>query len=132
MSHAGVRSDLFRRPLDQTYITDFFGGVSQAEVMSPPLSLSPSSNEGSEPENVPESELPVELDQSLDFTSWISSDTNATVRSADEVYGYDGILHELNSRAHAPKQGENMQSVRAWVSTGLLVALVGWVGSKTT
>ncbi|CAL1710765.1 unnamed protein product [Somion occarium] len=78
MSHAGVRSDLFRRPLDQTYITDFFGGVSQAEVMSPPLSLSPSSNEGSEPENVPESELPVELDQSLDFTSWISSDTNAT------------------------------------------------------
>ena len=34
-SHAGVRSDLFRRPLDKTRITDFFGGVSQAEVFPP-------------------------------------------------------------------------------------------------
>ncbi|KAH0826655.1 hypothetical protein J3R83DRAFT_5041 [Lanmaoa asiatica] len=34
-SHAGVRSDLFRRPLDRTRITDFFGGVAQAEVFPP-------------------------------------------------------------------------------------------------
>ncbi|KAG9043364.1 glycosylphosphatidylinositol anchor biosynthesis [Tulasnella sp. UAMH 9824] len=32
-SHAGVRSDLFNRPLDQTLITDFFGGVAQVEVL---------------------------------------------------------------------------------------------------
>ncbi|KAG2073126.1 hypothetical protein BDR04DRAFT_1095313 [Suillus decipiens] len=31
-SHPGIRSDLFRRPLDKTLITDFFGGVAQAEV----------------------------------------------------------------------------------------------------
>ncbi|KAL4072514.1 peptidase C13 family-domain-containing protein [Scleroderma yunnanense] len=31
-SHPGVRSDLFRRPLESTLITDFFGGVSQAEL----------------------------------------------------------------------------------------------------
>ncbi|TEB26830.1 hypothetical protein FA13DRAFT_1816650 [Coprinellus micaceus] len=31
-SHPGVRSDLFQRPLDNTLITDFFGGVSQVEV----------------------------------------------------------------------------------------------------
>ncbi|KAF5356891.1 hypothetical protein D9756_006422 [Leucocoprinus leucothites] len=34
-SHPGVRSDLFRRPLDQALITDFFGGVAQAEVIPP-------------------------------------------------------------------------------------------------
>ena len=32
-SHPGVRGDLFRRPLRQTLVTDFFGGVAQAEVL---------------------------------------------------------------------------------------------------
>lgn len=31
-STPGVRSDLFARPLDQTRLTDFFGGVSQVEL----------------------------------------------------------------------------------------------------
>ena len=33
-STPGVRSDLFSRPLDKTLLTDFFGGVSQAEVVT--------------------------------------------------------------------------------------------------
>ena len=33
-STPGVRSDLFSRPLDKTLLTDFFGGVSQAEVVA--------------------------------------------------------------------------------------------------
>lgn len=33
-SAPGVRSDLFSRQLDKTLITDFFGGVSQAEVVA--------------------------------------------------------------------------------------------------
>lgn len=33
-SQAGVRSDLFHRPLEQTLITDFFGGVAHAEVIT--------------------------------------------------------------------------------------------------
>lgn len=32
-STPGVRSDLFPRPLDKALLTDFFGGVSQAEVV---------------------------------------------------------------------------------------------------
>lgn len=41
-SHPGVRSDLFHRPLEQTLITDFFGGVAHAEVMdSDPKHSSP-------------------------------------------------------------------------------------------
>ncbi|KAF9460580.1 hypothetical protein BDZ94DRAFT_1265659, partial [Collybia nuda] len=34
-SHAGVRSDLFKRPLENALITDFFGGVAQVEVTPP-------------------------------------------------------------------------------------------------
>ncbi|KAJ3554968.1 hypothetical protein NP233_g12313 [Leucocoprinus birnbaumii] len=34
-SHPGVRSDLFNRPLNKALITDFFGGVAQAEVVPP-------------------------------------------------------------------------------------------------
>ncbi|KAL9710396.1 glycosylphosphatidylinositol anchor biosynthesis [Leucoagaricus gongylophorus] len=34
-SHPGVRTDLFRRPIDRALITDFFGGVSRAEVAPP-------------------------------------------------------------------------------------------------
>lgn len=30
-----MRSDLFNRPLDETLLTDFFGGVSQVEVSEP-------------------------------------------------------------------------------------------------
>jgi len=33
-SQPGVRSDLFHRPLEQTLITDFFGGVAHAEVIT--------------------------------------------------------------------------------------------------
>ncbi|KZS97591.1 hypothetical protein SISNIDRAFT_449125 [Sistotremastrum niveocremeum HHB9708] len=35
-SHAGVRSDLFDRKLEDTLLTDFFGGVAQVEVMDIP------------------------------------------------------------------------------------------------
>ncbi|KAG0658036.1 glycosylphosphatidylinositol anchor biosynthesis [Rhodotorula mucilaginosa] len=34
-STAGVRSDLFQRPLNETLLTDFFGGVSEVEQLSP-------------------------------------------------------------------------------------------------
>jgi hypothetical protein len=37
-SNAGVRSDLFQRPLDETLLTDFFGGVSQVELSDQVLS----------------------------------------------------------------------------------------------
>jgi phosphatidylinositol glycan class K len=31
-SHPGIGSEIFHRPLDKALITDFFGGVAQAEV----------------------------------------------------------------------------------------------------
>ncbi|KAH9994711.1 peptidase C13 family-domain-containing protein, partial [Russula vinacea] len=41
-SHPGVRSDLFHRPLEETLITDFFGGVAHAEVMDTDFMHDPS------------------------------------------------------------------------------------------
>lgn len=38
-SNAGVRSDLFPRPLERTLLTDFFGGVAQAEVVDASLGM---------------------------------------------------------------------------------------------
>ncbi|KZV90899.1 hypothetical protein EXIGLDRAFT_616317 [Exidia glandulosa HHB12029] len=38
-SNASVRSDLFPRPLDRTRLTDFFGGVAQAEVVDAALGM---------------------------------------------------------------------------------------------
>lgn len=39
-SNAGVRTDLFQRPLAETLLTDFFGGVAHVELS--PLPPSPS------------------------------------------------------------------------------------------
>jgi hypothetical protein len=36
-SNAGVRSDLFKRPLDKVLMTDFFGGVSDVEISDPAI-----------------------------------------------------------------------------------------------
>lgn len=46
-SNAGVRSDLFKRKASETLLTDFFGGVSQAEVVESPPSI-PSDDENVE------------------------------------------------------------------------------------
>jgi len=53
-SHAGVRSDLYPRPLGQSLITDFFGGVAQVEVLPPDSTYT-----------IPVSSLPTEDDAAL-------------------------------------------------------------------
>jgi GPI-anchor transamidase subunit K len=40
-SHPGVRSDLFKRPLDRVLVTDFLGGVAHAEIIDVPVLTSP-------------------------------------------------------------------------------------------
>jgi phosphatidylinositol glycan class K len=78
-SHPGVRSDLFHRPLHETLITDFFGGVAHAEIYPPP----PGQKEPSASTILPEPTLtdakPLSSDTTLlveessrssDWTSW--------------------------------------------------------------
>ncbi|TCD59931.1 hypothetical protein EIP91_011039, partial [Steccherinum ochraceum] len=77
-STAGVRSDLFNRPLDKTYITDFFGGVSQAEVLLP-SSSSPS--ETSAPPQVEDARASVPVSPS----QRVHANNNSTPPSLQDV-----------------------------------------------
>lgn len=56
-SHAGVRSDLFKRPLESALITDFFGGVAQVEVTPPQQGTALPPSNPSTPASQPDQKL---------------------------------------------------------------------------
>jgi len=98
---------LFKRPLDQTRITDFFGGVSQVEV----LGQSPASNYVSVGQATPESELPPIPDR----LPSVSTPATSTLSSTDAIV--------LKAQAWL---GE-FKAARSWISAFLLVSLFGWI-----
>ncbi|KXN91198.1 GPI-anchor transamidase [Leucoagaricus sp. SymC.cos] len=100
-SHPGVRSDLFNRPLDKALITDFFGGVAQAEV-SPPRT-----------------ELVEEIDNSSPPTSAIDEEIHAELPTPSS---YDTVLLTPSSI-----NGVNSRTVQLWVGLALIGALGTWV-----
>jgi len=106
-SHAGVRSDLYPRLLDQSLITDFFGGVAQVEVMppeSPTTSMSQSSTE----------DKPV-------FSS-TASIARQPVRPTTRPQSLPHVTEVLFVwRADS--------NTRAWWSVALVGLLVGWVAA---
>lgn len=102
-SHHGVRSDLFKRPLDKTRITDFFGGVAQVEVVDPADSIPTSLV----------SDLPL-TDQKPHISLVLppSSSHITTVIS--------GLFTWL----------QEWRLARTWASVGFIGVLVGWVVLK--
>ncbi|KAH7886969.1 peptidase C13 family-domain-containing protein [Phlebopus sp. FC_14] len=120
-SHAGVRSDLFNRPLDKTLITDFFGGVAQAEIFPPaqrelradafvPASLRetekyPHTQDGL----IQPDELPPARHRPLLDVLWENTTTTASSPDKSQVW--------------EPQWKE----VRKWASICLAGSLVGWV-----
>ncbi|KAG8903100.1 hypothetical protein FRC00_000328 [Tulasnella sp. 408] len=108
-SHAGVRSDLFNRPLDQTLITDFFGGVAQVEVLNEQDMEQQPSGESASIEEVPAPSLPTrppavlasERPQRMPgFKAQPVSDrqsTNSTLNTAKAAMKREdsGLLHTL-------------------------------------
>lgn len=108
-SHAGVRSDLFRRPLDEARITDFFGGVAQAEVFPP----AQENAQTLRPENVRSPE---------------TSQHAATSPENDPValhYSPNGVRPLLESKSEA--WDTRWKDVRKWTSVLLVASLVTWV-----
>ena len=101
-SKHGVRRDLFKRPLDKTRITDFFGGVAQVEVANADDSIRSNSVlesiaiEEVSPEHHQRVSLPHAPAAMFNFFTWL----------------------------------RKWRVVRAWASVGLLGVLVGWVMSK--
>ncbi|KAG6844739.1 hypothetical protein H0H87_004071 [Tephrocybe sp. NHM501043] len=107
-SHPGVRSDLFKRPLDQALITDFFGGVSQVEV-SPPVSPQPQTHQPQSPP--PQTERPTPPQE--------ERHTEAVTESPRSFELRELVAGELIGR-----------KMRAWGSLVVIGALVGWVGTR--
>jgi phosphatidylinositol glycan class K len=124
-SHPGVRSDLFKRPLDKTQITDFFGGVAQVEI-APPLDIATTTI-------------------SDVATSATKSNSDSTVNKGK---GKDDILQlrpdtPLGSTHKEPSTAPSIsvklmnwmgekerKTARAWASVTLVGILASWVASK--
>ncbi|KAI0066988.1 hypothetical protein BV25DRAFT_1820144 [Artomyces pyxidatus] len=102
-SHAGVRSDLFHRPLNRTLITDFFGGVAHAEVID-------SSGDASLLSVHPQ--VYVQPNMSL----------------SDE--GSVEVAVELLPDAVDAAGSAVIRQLRAWGSLGLVGAVIAWVAFK--
>lgn len=122
-SHPGVRSDLFKRPLDKTRITDFFGGVARVEVMTPPQGDQTAAS-------------PVVND---DRTNRVGNTGNEQPVAVFE--GANAPSHD-NVQASAPMDllqqlplwlsATQLKTLRIWSSLALVGLLVGWVSLKTT
>ncbi|KAJ3551836.1 hypothetical protein NM688_g4484 [Phlebia brevispora] len=122
-SHAGVRSDLFHRPLGQALVTDFFGGVSQAEVL-PPIHSSDVVPDEARSHNVSETKVPTENGRTDSFEPIVVQPPEQPVHFNESEQG--ASVEELWLPSVAPEQG-TMRTARTWASTLLLTVLVGWV-----
>ncbi|KAG1898457.1 peptidase C13 family-domain-containing protein [Suillus fuscotomentosus] len=105
-SHPGIRSDLFRRPLDKTLITDFFGGIAQAEAF-PLQDIVGSSNHHENDPTPPTSQKP--------DTPSVPVVLSPTVVS----------LPRLTGETHA--WDNRWKEVRKWTSIFVVGCLVSWV-----
>ncbi|KAI0087435.1 peptidase C13 family-domain-containing protein [Irpex rosettiformis] len=122
-STPGVRSDLFHRPLSQTLVTDFFGGVSQAEVFLPLIDTKTSM-----PPNGLDSKQPRAQDDPQDDAVDDDSGVFPSIRGS-----YDADLLALSSGkiSLSSQDGMPARGARAWTSIALVGALVVWVGIRT-
>ncbi|KJA21422.1 hypothetical protein HYPSUDRAFT_140580 [Hypholoma sublateritium FD-334 SS-4] len=109
-STPGVRSDLFKRPLDKARITDFFGGVAQVEIIS--LDSATISPEATSPTNDTE---PLQLRPNV-------MPLAAKAQNMSDTVTTQTWLAQLN--------GKEWKTVRAWVSLAIIGALASWVASR--
>ena len=108
-STPGVRSDLFPRPLDRALLTDFFGGVSQAEVMTEEAAVSYMKSD------TPTEELP---------RSSVGERKSNVVKPS--------LVKADSCRESLPKGGTiPSATVRAWAGAGLIGLFVVWIVACT-
>ncbi|KAL1662610.1 peptidase C13 family-domain-containing protein [Schizophyllum commune] len=109
-SHPGVRSDLFKRPVESALITDFFGGVAQVEVM----------------QNVADVAADIALtDDALAQEKVVSQLTRAP--RIDAVVPRNMSIEQ---HAEVSSWGGTWRTCRSWVGLGLVGGLVGWVCTR--
>ena len=107
-STPGVRSNLFPRPLDKTLLTDFFGGVSQAEVVA---------------EEDIESHMGSRATEKMPHPSAGERKPKAVEPSSLKV----------NTLGGSPPKRDVISSatIRAWAGAGLLGLVVAWIAVGT-
>lgn len=103
-STPGVRSDLFSRPLGKTLLTDFFGGVSQAEVVA---------------EDAIESHTRSSVAEKVLHPNAGERKPKAVKPSAVKVDTFGGLS----------RKGDGVPSanIRAWAGAGLIGLFVVWI-----
>ncbi|KAH7926147.1 hypothetical protein BV22DRAFT_1033165 [Leucogyrophana mollusca] len=109
-SNAGVRSDLFQRPLDKALITDFFGGVAQAGVFPP--------------------------DDPTAFVTTLKASEPALIISSAQLNAESHVTPSQSTSAVAPsgsyadEWSTQWKVARKWASITLLGLLVAWVSHR--
>jgi len=103
-STPGVRSDLFPRPLDKALLTDFFGGVSQAEVVA---------------EEAIESHIRSGLTEKVSHPNVGEQKPDAVKPPAAKV---DTLLGPLRKGDGVPSA-----TIRAWAGAGLIGLFAAWI-----
>lgn len=111
-SHPGVRSDLFGRPLESALITDFFGGVSQAEVF-PVIE---------ESVNI----LPQMRDSFHDDQSSIANSRSVDTRAYSPDFNAPDIAFTTSGN-DSPTWEVPLKELRKWASIAMVGSLVAWV-----
>ncbi|EPS94058.1 hypothetical protein FOMPIDRAFT_1170048 [Fomitopsis schrenkii] len=132
-SHPGVRSDLFRRPLDKTLVTDFFGGVAQVEII-PPVLDEPVTLAGEQALRTDASSATGDQDVFIDPTTLaVTCDApNASTTTASGLRQHVGpgidftILIAAAAQSEVSPQTSLTSTLRAWTSSVLILALVSW------
>ena len=112
-SQPGVRSDLFQRRLSDALVTDFFGGVSQAEVLPPLFPAAPQVSFGAD-------------------DSAVEEDISEVENTTDVTRGTGGINADVFFAALEKGQASEVglpitRKLRTWASSVGVIVLVGWV-----
>ena len=124
-SHAGVRSDLFRRPLKQALVTDFFGGVAHAEVIPSILGDIPTNDTVQTARSEAIEHAPVPNATAEDAASPYRTNHSYDPRTAS-TRGPDFARIFMTSPSDRDGMATSV-AVRSWTSMVLAGTLVAWV-----
>lgn len=126
-SHPGVRTDLFRRPPSKTLITDFFGGVAQAEVISSSPSLHPNT-----PLHVVDDSTPTSSDYAGSNVTYVMLEPIPTTQ-AHSASVPDAFSDALPPPGFVPNFDRDVtgRTMRMWAAMCLMGILVGWAFARS-
>jgi len=127
-SHAGVRADLFSRTLRDTLVTDFFGGVAQAEILSSTFDEMVTEPDVPDPSYMQDFRDPYFAASVPDAGNITSNTGTIDEQSAPPLAFreyFSAVAHGSTSTRETTKR-----TLRAWAATFIVIALVGWVGRK--